>query len=275
MHAFLRSALVSAGLVAAASLAVPAIAGDTVKVIVLKEHGVGTAAQAQPFLDKLMGVAAKQNGWGAAKGQYQNKRADAEAWIQAESPRYGILSLPAFLAMKGKQNLEPIGQAIVAQGGGQQYFLISKTANDLAGCKGKKLASDHADDRVFIDKVASGGQFTLADFAPVEVTTRPVQTIKKVANDEAVCALVDDAQLAELGKMGASGIKQVWAGPKLPSMVVVAFPSAPEADKKAFQASLPKLCVGEGKQACDEVGLNGLKAASAADYTSVVGAYNK
>ncbi|APR88167.1 hypothetical protein A7982_13516 [Minicystis rosea] len=274
MHAFLRSALVAAGLVALASSAVPALAGDTVKVIVLREHGVGTATQAQPYLDKLMAVAAKENGWSAAQGQYQNKRADAEAWIKAESPRYGILSLPAFLAMKGKHNLEPIGQAIVAQGGGQQYFLISKTASDLAGCKGKKLVSDHADDRVFVDKVASGGQFTLADFSELEVVSRPALPIKKVANDEAVCALIDDAQLAELGKMGAAGVKQVWAGPKLPPMPVVAFPSAPEADKKTFQANLPKLCTGAGKQACDEVGFT-LKSASAADYASVVSAYNK
>ncbi|MFT3765995.1 MAG: hypothetical protein QM820_10825 [Minicystis sp.] len=260
----------------AASIAAPAaVAGDTVNVIVLKEHGVGSAAQAQPFLDKLMGVAAKQNGWGAAKGQYQTKRGDAEAWVQAEKPRYGILSLAAFLAWKGKFNVEPIGQAIVARGGGQQYFLISKTATNAAGCKGKKVASDHADDARYIDKVVSDGSFKLGDFT-LEATTRPVQTIKKVVNDEAECALIDDAQLAELGKMeGASAVKQIWASAKLPPMVVVAFPSAPAAESKAFQGNLPKLCEGEGKQACDEVGLNGMKSAGASEYATVVAAYNK
>lgn len=275
MRVPLRSVLVSAALVMSAGLAAPANAGDSVGVLVLKEHGVGSAAQAQPFLDKFVAAAAKQNGWAAAKGQYHTTRNAGEAWIQAEKPHYGILSLGAFLGLKAKYNLEVIGQAVVARGGGQQYFLVSKTAGDLAGCKGKRLASDHADDAKFVDTVVSGGKFKLADFTLV-ATTRPLQTLKKVAADEADCALIDDAQLAEVGKMeGTAGIKQVWAGDKLPGMAVVAFPDAPAAERKAFQASLGKLCEGDGKQACDEVGLTSLKSAGGADYAAVVTAYGK
>jgi hypothetical protein len=250
-------------------------ADGQVGVLVLKEHGVGSAAQAQPYVDKFVNMAAKQNGWAGAKGAYHTSRGNADSFVSGEKPHYGILSLAAFLDFRGKHNVEVIGQAQVARAGGQQYHIISKSAADLAGCKGQSLASDHADDPKFIEKVVAKGSFKLGDFTLVK-TTRPVQTIKKVAGGEATCALIDDAQLAELGKLeGGAGIKSVWASDKLPPMVVVAFPSAPTAEKKAFQSSLGKLCEGEGKASCTEVGIQSLKTASSSDYASVVTAYDK
>lgn len=250
-------------------------ADGTVGVLVLKEHGVGSAAQAQPYVDKFVTMAAKQNGWAGAKGAYHTSRGNADTFISAEKPHFGILSLAAFLDFRGKHNVDVIGQATVARAGGQQYHIVSKTASDLAGCKGKALASDHADDPKFIEKVVGKGAFKLGDFTLAK-TTRPVQTLKKVISDEAACALIDDAQLGELGKLeGGSAVKSVWSSDKLPPMVVVAFPSAPAAEKKAFQASLGKLCEGDGKAACTEVGIQSLKSAGASDYAGVTSAYDK
>jgi hypothetical protein len=56
-------------------------------------------------------------------------------------------------------------------------------------------------------------------------------------------------------------------------MAVVAFPSAPAAERKAFQASFGKLCEGEGKTACAEVGIQSFKTAADSDYASVITAY--
>lgn len=246
----------------------------TVGVLVLKEHGVGSAAQAQPYVDKFVAMAAKQNGWPGAKGAYHTTRGNADTFITSDKPHYGILSLAALLDYRGKHSVEIIGTATVTRAGGQQYHIISKSAADLAGCKGQTLASDHFDDPKFIEKVIAKGAFQLADFTLIK-TTRPLQTIKKVANDDAKCALIDDAQLAEVGQKETQGIKSVWASDKLPPMAVVAFPSAPAAEKKAFQANLGKLCEGDGKTACSEVGIVSLKAASASDYATVTAAYDK
>lgn len=278
MRVPLRSALVylaaSAGLFASAGLlATPAAAGASVNVLVLKEHGVGSATQAQPFLDRFVSIAQQQNGWADAKGQYETKRSGGQAYVQAQNPHYGILSLAAFLAFRGQFNVEPIGTVAVANAGGQQYFLVSKTAGDLAGCKGKRLATDHADDAKFIDNVVLSGRAKLGDFTLV-TTTRPTQTLKKVLGDEAECALIDDAQLAELSKIsGAAAVKQVWSSDRFPALVMVAFPSAPADERKAFQASLPKLCAGNGQQVCADVGVQSMKPAGAADYAAVVAAY--
>ena len=244
-------------------------------ILVVKEHGVGSPSLVQPYLDRFVAIAAEQNGWADAKGQYYNNRSAAEAFIQAHHPHYGIFSLPAFLALREKYKLRVIGQVAVSLAGGRQYYLISKSATDLAGCKGKTVVSDHTDDRRFIERVVAGARFTLADFTVVQ-TQRPLQTITKVLDGEAACALIDDAQLAELPHLdGAEGLHTAWKSAELPPMVVTAFPAAPADERKRFQEHLATLCDNDAQGACAEVGIVSLKAASATDYAAVVAAYGK
>ncbi len=246
-------------------------AGGNVPVLVLKEHAVGSSAQAQPYLDKLLGATAQQNGWASASGKFFTARSGADAYIQSDKPKFGIISIAAFLAFRGTYNLEVIGQAQVKDGGGQQYFLISKNQGDLAGCKGKTLASDHADDTRFIDKIIFAGQAKLGDFT-LDKTTRPLQTVKKVVDGGAECALIDDAQLTEAKKMDP-GIKVAWSSAKLPAMPIVAFPAANAAEKAGFKGNLPKICTGANQQTCADIGLQSLNAAGNGDYSTVVSAY--
>jgi hypothetical protein len=263
----------SAALSVATLAAAPAQAGEPVNVLILKEQGVGSAAHAQQYVDKLMTVAAEQNGWSGAVGKYQTRRGSAESWIGSNKPHYGILSLGAFLGMRSKHSLEVIGKVEVAQSGGRQYHVISKSEKSLAGCKGKTLASNHADDAKFVDKVISGGSFGLSDFQLVK-TRRPMQTVKAVTSGEAVCALVDDAQFESMKKVeGGAALASVWKSKMLPPMVVVAFPSAPSAEKSTFKRNLAKLCTGSGKQACKEVGIKSLKGAGEGDYKAAISSY--
>lgn len=272
----IRTVCLAAVLPALVLTASPAQAGDgSVNVLVIKEQGVGSAAQAQPYVDKLVATTAKANGWAAAAGKYATNREGAEEYIHTADPHFGIMSLGAFLALRGKHKLEVLGKAEVTQAGGREYHIVSKTQADLAGCKGKTLASNHSDDVRFADKVIGEGAFTLADFTLV-ATKRPVQTLKKVTSGEAECALIDDAQLAELKKIdGGAAVKSVWKSKQLPPMVVVAFPSAPATERATFKAALGKVCGGDGKAACGEVGIKNLGAASNTEYQAVITAYGR
>ena len=121
----IRSLLATAVIASASGfLCADAAAEAPIGVLVLREHGVGSAAQAQPYVDKFVNVAAKQNGWSGAKGEYHTNRGNAEAFISGQKPHYGILSLGAFLGLKAKHSLEVIGQVAVSRSGGQQYHLI-------------------------------------------------------------------------------------------------------------------------------------------------------
>jgi hypothetical protein len=270
-----RAAPAVAALVTLTTLLSTPAQAETVGILVLKEHGVGSPSLAQPYLDRFVALAAEQNDWSEAKGVYYTNRNAAEAYIQEQKPHYAILSLAPFLALKDKYHLQVIGQVAVTLVGGKQYYLISKHAKDLAGCAGKTLATDHADDVRFINRVVADGKFKLADFKVLQ-TQRPLQTIKKVLDNQADCALVDDAQQSELSHLeGADGVRPVWSSAELPPMVVVAFPNAPADERTRFQGNLSNICEDDGKSACAEVGIVSLKAANAKDYAAVVAAYGK
>jgi len=262
--------------VAAAAARAAAQPPGRVSILVLKEHGVGSGALAQGYLDRFIALAAKQYGWADAHGQYLSGRDAAEAFIHDEKPSFGILSLAAFLDFRKKYDLEVLGNVVVSNAGGQQYFIISRSAADFAGCHGQTLATDHADDPRFVERVVSGGQFALGDFKLIQ-TQRPLQAIKQILSDEAVCALVDDLQMSELPHIeGAEGIRSVWESAKLPPMTLVSFPITPPGERKKFKEGLAQVCAGdEGKSACAEVGILALTAADAGSYASVIAAYGK
>jgi hypothetical protein len=246
-----------------------------IAIVVLKEHGVGSPTLAQPYVDRFVAFTAAQNGWEGAKGRYLSSRDAAEAFIKAHGPHYGMLSLAAFLALREPYHLEVLGRVASTLAGGQQYFVVSRTARNLAACKGGTLASDHTDDGRFIERVVARGAFKLAEFELMR-NQRPLLSIKQVLNGEAQCALIDDAQLAELEHLdGGSEVRVVWKSEKLPPMAVVAFPAAPAAERKVFQASLARLCDEAGQTACAEVGIQALETASARDYAGVVSAYGR
>ncbi|HEY7922225.1 MAG TPA: PhnD/SsuA/transferrin family substrate-binding protein [Myxococcota bacterium] len=262
----------SLGLLAAAS---PASADDTspIEILVLKEHGVGSPSLAQPYVDRFVALAAEDNGWSAAKGQYLSSRSAAETFIKNRSPKYGILSLAAFLALRERYQMEVLGRVASKLAGGEQYFIVSRSARDLAGCKGHKLASDHFADARFVEKVVARGDFKLAEFQLVK-NQRPLQSLRQVLSGDVDCALLDDAQLAELQHLqGADSVKTVWKSKPLPPMAVVAFASAPIPQRKAFKANLSSVCEGPQNTACAEVGIHALAPARTSDYAEVMALY--
>jgi len=261
------------GVIAAVSPA--ARADDGVRIVVLKEHGVGSQSLAQPYLNKFVDIAGQQNDWVDAKGQYFTSRDAAAAFIDSAKPHYGILSLAAFLALRGKYGLTVIGEVSASLAGGRQYMMISKSAGDLAGCKTKVLVSDHFDDQRFIERVVAGGAFKLADFTLLRAQ-RPLQTIRQLVSGEATCALIDDAQFAELAHLeGTDGIREVWKSAEFPPMVIVAFPTAPAAERERFQETFAHVCDHDEENICGEVGIVSLKTTSDAGLASVITAYGK
>jgi hypothetical protein len=246
-----------------------------VGVLVLKEHGVGSPTLAQPYVERFVGIAAQQNGWPGVKGRYFTGRAPAEEFIAAQQPHYGILSLAAFLGLRQKYRLDVIGRVVSSLVGGQQYFVVSRSAGDIAGCKGKRLASDHTDDPRYVERVVARGAFRLSEFTVIQ-NQRPLLSLKQLITGDADCALIDDAQLAELGHLeGGSDVKVVWKSVELPGMTLVAFPAAPAAERKKFQESLGGICAGEGQIACGEVGIRSLETATAKEYADILSAYGK
>ncbi|MFO7564466.1 MAG: hypothetical protein R6X02_17600 [Enhygromyxa sp.] len=275
MRQTIRNAAAAALTAALALTPLTAGAGESVDILILKEHGVGSASAAQEYVDKLVARVAKQNEWPAASGKYVTSRSAGKTYIKQSNPHFGILSLAAFLELRSPNKLEVVGSAEVSGGGGRQYFIVSARQTSLEGCKGKSLGTDHGDDARFIDKVVAQSDFTLADFK-VEDTRRPMKTVNAVARGEVECALIDDAQHSALAKVeGGEAVKAVWTSKKLPPMVVVAFPAASAAERRGFQSKLASVCSGDGAAACKEVGLSSLAKADESVYADVIAKYGK
>lgn len=258
------------------AIAVPErAAADSEQVfVVLREHGSGAAARAQPYLDQLLSAVAKSSGWSKAGGRYFGARAPALEFIRAKAPQFGILSLDAYLALRVPQKLSVVGEVIAPKAGGLQYHLVSAKVSDLAGCRGHKLATTFASDTAFVERVVARGAFKWADFEIVEAA-RPLQPLKQVSRGEAHCALIDDAQLEAMKHIEeGSQLKSVWQSAKLPGMAVVAFPKADATSIKQLRTALSSVCT-KADGACASVGIAELRASSDVAYRAVVDAYSK
>lgn len=252
-----------AGVCLAALVALPSVAHaeaeekvstPEVNMVVLRENATGSASAAQRYIDDLVDAIAKAAGWSSAKGKYFTRRSSAQTFIRDTKPSFGILSLSAYLAMKDSHDLVALGKADIQNGGGHQFFVISKNQLSLDGCKSKSLGTNHEDAK-FIDNIVSKDAFDLSDFE-VEDTRRPVKTLKSVIAGDVECALIDDAQLMELQHLeGGLEVHPVWSSETLPPMVVTAFPTAADDERKAFSGLLDTVCGAEGKAACESTSM--------------------
>jgi hypothetical protein len=252
----------------------PAAAVDTIELLILREDGTGGAARAKEYLTEVVAAVAKVNGWPSATFEYFTDREKTTPWIKEHDPSYGILSFGAYLAMRAPYDLKMLGRAKAVGSGGGRYYIVSKKHHGLEGCKAGKLASNHAADTKYIDKVVSAGVFELSDFASIEHTKRPVQTLKMVTRDEADCALIDHAQFEAMQEIdGGAELSTVWFSQEFPSIVIVAFPKAPKAQTSTFHDKLASVCTGEGKKACGRTGVEFMVGVEPDAYDAHVKAY--
>lgn len=250
-------------------------ADDPVGVLFVREKGVGSAAQAQPYADQLGTLIAAKMRWSAVKIRYDTMREGALRSVPELKPRYAFLTPRTFLALRQDQRLEAIGRIEGWRAGGNHYHLVAKAGQTLESCKGKTLVSHHADDVRFVDNVVFGAAAKLSEFKLVSAS-RPIQVLKKVIANEAECALIDDGQLAELSRLeGGADIRPVWSSAELPSLIVAAFPSAPAADRKSFIDMLSALPQADGQEACKAMDIKQVRAASDADLKDVIEAYQR
>lgn len=264
------TAIVATPALAAAQEPAPAKAG--IDFLVLRENATGSASAAQGYIDDLVEAIARTVGWDSASGKYVTRRSAAEKYAAEHKPQFGIISLSAYLALEAKYELAALGKADIQDGGGHQFFVISKNQVSLSGCKAKSLGTNHSD-ATFIDKIVSGDDFDLSDFK-VEDTRRPVKTLKSVIEGDVECALIDDAQLMELQHLdGGFGVHAVWSSAALVPMVVVAFPGAEAGARTALSKALGSVCEGEGKAACKatSIKLETGDGAALADYKKAYG----
>ena len=206
----------------------------------------------------------------ARRGRYFSDRAPALEFVHQSNPDFGILSLPAPLALKeAAVTRRVIGEVLAPQAGGATIAFWFQKQNAQTPSKAALGTVSRRPSRQptqsLVDRVVADGAFKLADFSLVEAH-RPLEPLKQVLRGEADCALIDDAELAATQHIEQGGeLRTVWRGAELPGMAVVAFPRADAASVKSLKQSLAGLCA-KAKQACASVGIELIRPSSDERY---------
>jgi hypothetical protein len=248
----------------------------TVHVLIVKEQGVGAPRRPSPTSTSWSASPASSTAGPASRASSRRPARPPRSTSTASDPHYGIMSLGAFLALRGKHQLEVSARPRSSDGNGREYHIVSKTRRTSPAARARPWPATTPRTSKFVDKVIAGGAFALADFTLV-ATKRPVQTIKKVISGEAECALIDDAQFAELARVegGAASSRcgsrtscRRWSWSRSRRR-------PPPRATRAFKGKLGQICSGEGKAACGEVGIKASRPRCNSDYQAVVKAYGK
>ena len=225
----LARSLATALLLAAAASA----AEGPVRLFVLREHGVTAVTLAQPYLDRFVALAAAQNGWPTAQGYLPHQPARrGGVHPQGAAPLRDPLAavVPGAAAAAPPRGDRPrrgvaLGRAALPPDQPQRR-------RTSPAARASPLATDHADDPRFVDRVVAAGQFTPRRLrAPRDASPAPDHP----RGDRRPGGLRPDRRRPARGARSTSpapsDVRPVWSSEELPQMVVAAFPDTPVAEE--------------------------------------------
>ncbi len=211
--------------------------------VVCYPNAPGSTEAARPVMERLGAHLTWRTGFDV-QPVYTNDPVEARRWIDAQRPRFGIVSLALFLRWREELSLTVVAQSernhvvteryhlVVAQGSPVQSLADLK-----AGVAGRKAVvwSSHLDDPRFVSRVVLEGALAVslddAGDARGVVTAQPLRALRRMKAGEAFegqpvdAVLLEDAAWNELQKIASfrDGLRAIHASPPLPTPPVVAF----------------------------------------------------
>ena len=258
-----RAVVGSALLVAVTMASPPARAGD--KDFVIYAPGFGaSASQAKPYLDKFAALIEQRLGWksGSANLAFLDDAKAVADYIDKQKPGYGLLPPSYFLELSCRKVATTplaavVGLSSASSSLGKWHVVVKDgTVKDLAGLKGKRLASNHLQDARFVSQVVFAGKVAVDKEFVLKPTNSPITPFKWVDRGEADAALVDDAQLAHMKTLPfGKSLVVVFSSEQLPPVPIVSFDKVSKpADRAALKKAITEMCASaDGKPICKEM----------------------
>lgn len=271
----------------------PALAGPKDFMVYAPGMG-GNEKQAKPYLDTFLRELEKAMSWpaGSADGAYFEEPKAAQTYIDNKQPGYGMISPAMYLDLAcQKTGVEPVATVVAGAGGGDaqaaqagmsagKYHVVVKegTATDLKGLEGKKLISNHLEDKRFVSNVVFGGKIDADKHFKLESTNSPVKPFKSVDRGTADAALVDDAQLQNMKTLPfGKSLKVVYSSEALPPFPVVSFGKVVKAaERDQMKKVLLGLCAtSSGGRVCKSLSIKKFDPVDAKAFKSALDLYCK
>jgi ABC-type phosphate/phosphonate transport system substrate-binding protein len=246
----------------------------------------GTAQQAKPYLETFFRQLESSIGWpkGSARGEYFEDQKEAVAYIEKSKPGFGLLSPGLYLELACNRANAPdllaavVGVTNAASSGRFHVVVKDGPTKSLEELKGKRLTSNHLQNRAFVSRVVFAGKIDADKFFQLKETNSPIKPFKDVDRGEADAALVDDAQLAHMKELPfGKELRVVYSSEPLPPFPVVYFPKvAKPAERDAMKRALLGMCAsGGGAQVCKSLQITKFETLDPGAYRPAVQQYCK
>lgn len=258
-----RHPLLASCFIALAALTVcgapPAQAGPHDFVAYVTRLG-GDSDVAQPYIAKFTKHIEGQMGWtaGSTVGKFFSSRKDAQTFIGAQKPGFGLIEPALYAELRREQNLEPLVQVVSTDLNTARLVLVVKdpAIKALADLKGKRLFTQLAEVPRYLSKVVLDDKVDAATFFQLKPTRQAMRGVYAVVRGDAEAVLLDEGQLEAAKKIEGGGtLRALQVSSTLPPLPLVAFTKTlePKDRAKLVKVLLTMCGTPTGGEVCKEM----------------------
>jgi hypothetical protein len=258
-------------------------AGDGSLVLVCYPGG-GTvsARQAEPSMNKMLGVLEKLGGWkaGTFDHVFTAEVDECRELLAERKPQYALTSLGLFLEHRSEHGLVPLASPRIDGTAEEIYRVLTRKdgPDSLAALKGKTLGGSLLDEPAFLGRVVFAGALDPKEHFELQPGRRALRALRKLDRGRLDAVLVNSQQYGALDALPfAENFQVVFESKPLP---LVGLAASTKRTTAAQRDKLTKALVGlcrhpDGKEICDLFGMQAFAPAAAEDYQRVVELWKK
>lgn len=261
--------------------AAPAQAGPHDFVAYVTRLG-GDSDVAQPYIAKFTRYVEGEMGWaaGSAVGKFFSGRKDAQTFIDAQKPSFGLMEPALYAELRKDQGLDPLVQVVSPDLNTARLVLVVKdpAIKNLDDLKGKRMFTQLSDVPRYLSKIVFGGKVDAATFFVLKPTKQAMRGVYAVVRGDAEAALLDEGQFEAAKKIEGGGtLRALYVSPPLPPLVLAALPKhLAAADRPKLAKVLLTMCgTASGADICKEMRITRFAPVDGATWKALQAGYDK
>jgi len=237
----------------------------------------GTAAQAQPYIDKMLRHLEQKldKPAGSITGVYLSDEVEADKAITQKKPSVALVGASILASRHKALGMKVIAKVEVSGRSEEVYSVVVKkgaiaSLSDLAG---KRVSGVVVNDEKFVVNVLLDRKVPMGSLV-LSSQKRPLKSIRDVARGDVDAAIVDQAAVAAMKEIPeAAGLIVLHTAKAVPAPAVVVMGSG-TADAAALTKALVGMCgQTDGAELCKTLTLTAINAASDKDYQDLFTRY--
>ena len=239
------------------------------------------ASQAQPALDRMLGVLETLGGWkkGTFPVTFTANVTACRTMMSQQKPALALLSLGLFLEHRQVHHLLPLVSPQINGENTDVYRIIVKRGRyaTLEALKGKTLGGNLLEEETFLKKVVLENKLDPSKHFVLKPVKRALRALRKLARNKLDAVLVNSQQYKALAALPFSAeLEPVFTSKKLPLVGLVADEKQiDQSTRERLKKAIVDLCQAEqGREICEMFSLETFVPISPGAYKVVISLWN-